>query len=70
MARYGEWKVVERKPCLQCQIGTVTVERREVEAILCPVPYDPEERSRSGYDVAARCDNAIFCDFDPADLTD
>lgn len=70
MARYGDWKFVEKRKCHVCRTGMVTVEKREVSVLLSPVYYDPEYRERSGQDVAARCDHCDFSDYDPADLTD
>lgn len=69
-ARYGDWKIIDERKCHACNVGTVTVQKREVTVVLSPVYYDPEYRERSGHDVASSCDHCDFSDFDPADLTD
>jgi hypothetical protein len=70
MASYGEWKVVSTHACRKCLTGTVTVQQREVVAVLMPVSYDNEYRERRSYDTSNTCDGCDDCDFEPADLSD
>jgi hypothetical protein len=59
-----------KRPCLKCNVGTVTNYKKPVSIIKSPCSYDSESRSESGCDRYSKCNTCDFQDYVPADLTD